>query len=96
MDVLFMWRIWKLQILGMVQNVVTLFSTQQIVVFSITLDTTSSYEYFWPSNYPEKCYPWGYELNHAKYCNICGRLYSGEPNPGNRCDDCWNELMSKD
>jgi hypothetical protein len=63
------------RIFGMVQNVVTLFSTQRIVVFSITLGTTSSYEYFWPSNYPEKCYPWGYEIeprrifNHIKQKN---------------------------
>lgn len=29
-------------------------------------------------------------------CNICGALFSGEPMPGDRCDDCWRALMEKD
>jgi hypothetical protein len=41
------------------------------------------------------CFSCG-ESGDYRYCNICGRLFSGEPNPGNRCDDCWNELLSKD
>lgn len=36
------------------------------------------------------------ESGNYQHCNICGQLYSGEPNPGNRCDGCWDELMSKD
>ena len=41
------------------------------------------------------CFSCGETGNYTR-CAYCDQLFSGEPNPGGRCDDCWNHLMSKD
>ena len=42
-----------------------------------------------------RCFACG-ESGPYERCNICGALFSEEPNPGHRCDACWNEMMRKD
>lgn len=41
------------------------------------------------------CFSCGESGNYTR-CAYCSQLFSGEPNPGGRCDDCWKHLMSKD
>ncbi len=41
------------------------------------------------------CFSCGESGDYSR-CAHCNRLFSGKPNPGGRCDECWDHLMSKD
>ena len=41
------------------------------------------------------CFSCGESGDYTR-CAYCNQLFRGEPNPGGRCRECWNYLMSKD